>query len=110
MTICDIRMHAAEGETMSGDIATIIRKAIPKRLPGAKKGGQKIVQPAIQRALEVAGYHVDYEDSRCFRRSGMPVWQLYRSGGHIVDATAGRRAIDLVVYDPNSHAPVALVA
>jgi hypothetical protein len=98
-----------ERESMYGDLETIIRKAIPKRQPGARKGGRDLVQPAIQRALKEAGYVVDYEDSCCFLRAGMPVWQLYSSGAHIVDATAGRRAIDLVVYGPNNRSPVALV-
>jgi len=94
---------------MIADIATIIRNAIPERKPGANKGGNNRVDPAIQYALESAGYDVDSKDSRRFLRARMPVWQRYSSGGYIVDPTAGRRIIDLVVYDPNSGIPIALV-
>ncbi len=95
---------------MSEEIAMIIRDAIPERQVGRNKEGEAKVCRVVGGALTKAGYFVDEKDREHFLAAKMRIWQRYSPEGLIVEGTARRRIIDLIVYDnTNARTPLALV-
>ena len=90
-------------------LETIIRHVVQDiQLENRKQGNEK-VQNDVRDAVSAAGYVVDQQDTGCFLKSRMPVWQQYSENGLAVKETVARRIINLVVYEPDKHTPVALI-
>ena len=60
------------------------------------KCGQRVLQPAVAAALEAAGYTTDIEDAKRLLGTALPVWRSKDTS--LIEATRGRRRVDIVVY------------
>ena len=78
------------------ELEVALRSAI-KTVRVSGKIGKKILQPLLCERLTALGLDVDAEDQRGFLAAGKPVWRSKED--HCIEATLGRRRIDIVVRD-----------
>ncbi len=87
-------------DSLRDTVRDVLRSALSEIKPDEKLG-RAVLQPHLAQALNTAGLVADLEDSGQFLRSGAPVWRGRAS--RQIEPTAGRRRIDIVVYDSDSR-------